>query len=102
MDYLIKDHEDIVKSSKLIIYAARLELDPSGYGELAKNPNTGNVYLWLEDYPFTLFIDFNLDLQACWSNPETGEEHFKTVNTRTTLNSLKKWIKSLEEKLECK
>ena len=44
------------KVALLITKASDLGMDISGYGEAAENQHSGNVYLWLEDYPFTLFI----------------------------------------------
>lgn len=86
------------KMALLIIKAADLEMDLSGYGEIAVNPQSGNVYLWLEDYPFTLFIGRGgLDrVQACWSDPYTGEEEFIEAHDMT-LHDLETWAEELNE-----
>ena len=62
----------------------RLNLDLEGYGELGLNENSGNVYLWLEDTPFTLFMPINceLKLKDVWVmaiNNETGEEFERDI-----------------------
>ena len=63
------------KIAKILTKAADLGMDLSGYGEASENQNSGYVYLWLEDYNFTLFISLGSDeVQAVWSNPIDGEE----------------------------
>ena len=63
------------KAALLITKASDLGMDVSGYGEAGENQNSGNVYLWLEDYPFTLYIGLGSDtIYANWSNPNNGEE----------------------------
>ena len=63
------------KVALLITKASDLGMDVSGYGEAGENQNSGNVYLWLEDYPFTLYIGLGSDtIYANWSNPNNGEE----------------------------
>ena len=63
------------KVALLITKASDLGMDISGYGEAGENKNSGNVYLWLEDYPFTLYIGLGSDtIYANWSNPNNGEE----------------------------
>ena len=63
------------KVALLITKASDLGMNISGYGEAGENQNSGNVYLWLEDYPFTLYIGLGLDtIYANWSNPNNGEE----------------------------
>ena len=86
------------KMALLIIKAAEMEMDLSGYGETAVNPHSGNVYLWLEDFPFTLFIGCGgLDrVQACWTNPYTGEEEFIEAHD-LTLHDLETWAGELND-----
>jgi hypothetical protein len=33
-----------------------LNLDLDGYGEIGVNQNSGNVYLWIENYNFSLVL----------------------------------------------
>jgi hypothetical protein len=63
------------KIGLLITKASELGMDVSGYGFADENNTSGNVYLWLEDYPFTLYIGLGSDtIYALWSNPNDGEE----------------------------
>ena len=63
------------KIGLLITAASELGMDISGYGFADENQSSGNVYLWLEDYPFTLYIGLGSDdIYASWSNPENGDE----------------------------
>jgi hypothetical protein len=63
------------KVALLITKASDLGMDISGYGQAGENQNSGNVYLWLEDYPFTLYIGLGSDtIYANWSNPIDGSE----------------------------
>lgn len=63
------------KVALLITKASDLGMDISGYGEAGENQNSGNVYLWLEDYPFTLYIGLGSDtIYANWSSPIDGSE----------------------------
>ena len=73
-------------------------MDISGEGEAAENQNSGAVYLWLEDYPFTLYIGLGgVDtVYALWSSYECErEEEIKT--TGETLHSLTAWANDLSD-----
>jgi len=89
------------KAIYLTEVAEKLDMDVEGYGELAVNPNSGYTYLWLEDYPFTLYmpIDCELnvdDVMVMWSSPEDGEE-FEIELENKTQEDLFKWVKEREE-----
>jgi hypothetical protein len=80
------------KIGMLITKAAELGMDVSGYGNADVNLNSGNVYLWLEDYGFTLYIGLNSDeIFASWSDPENGEEIEVEVGTMS-LEDLNHWV----------
>jgi hypothetical protein len=87
---------ELRKSALLITEASRLGMDISGYGEIGVNQSNGNVYLWLEDYPFALFIDLGSDdIQACWTDSNNGHEEFINVDVNangTCLNDLYEWV----------
>lgn len=84
------------KIGLLIVCAANLGMDISGYGDAEENQNSGNVFLWLEDYPFTLYIGLGSDtIYAMWSNPDDGEEHEIAVGSQS-LDDLCDWCYSLE------
>ena len=88
------------KIGLLITKAAELGMNVGGYGEADENPNSGNVYLWPEDYPFTLFIGLWSDcIYAVWSNPENGDEVETAVGCHT-LQSLSDWAESLYNQMQ--
>ena len=86
------------KVALLITKASELGMDISGYGEAAENPHSGRVYLWLEDYPFALYIGLGgIDTvyASCASNEDGHEEDIKT--TGETLTSLINWAEALSD-----
>ena len=86
------------KIAKILTKATDLGMNLSGYGEASENTSSGHVYLWLEDYPFTLFISLGADeVQALWSDPENGEETEIAVG-ELSLNDLIEWDASLTHK----
>lgn len=88
------------KIGLLITKAADLGMDVSGYGFADENTNSGNVYLWLEDYSFTLYIGLGSDeIYALWTNPENGEE-IETETEGKTLAELEDWASDLATKAE--
>lgn len=88
---------ELRKIALLMTKASDLGMDLSGYGFADMNPNSGHVYLWLEDYPFTLFISLGSDdIWALWSNPEDGEEVVTNVIDEMTLDNLYDWVQQLE------
>ena len=91
---------ELRKAGLLITEAIRLGMDISGFGELSVNQSSGNVYLWLEDYLFTLLIGpSDDDLMACWYNSNNGEEEF-TETAGLTLDLLNTWAYDLEEEAQ--
>ena len=90
------------KVALLITKASELGMDISGYGEAAENQNFGNVYLWLEDYPFTLYIDLGSDkVYANWSS--SLNDHEESMDTAfvtkglISLADLTKWANDLTD-----
>lgn len=83
------------KVALLITKASDLGMDVSGYGEAAENQTSGNVYLWLEDYDFTLYIGLGSDtVWASWSSPYDGEET-ETETGGMSLFDLEQWAQNL-------
>jgi len=83
---------EVRKAGLLLTRAAELGMDVTGYGELAVNPNTGNVYLWLEDYAFTLYIGLGSDsIIALWTSSEDGTEEEYPLEACTSLYTLNDW-----------
>lgn len=88
------------KVGLLIVKASELGMDLSGYGFADENCNSGNVYLWLEDYPFTLYIGLGSDtIYALWTNPNDGEE-IETEIEGKTLSELEDWAAQLYSESE--
>ena len=88
------------KIALLITKASELGMDISGYGFADENQNSGNVYLWLEDYQFTLYIGLGSDdIYASWSNPMNGDEEEIEVGTKT-LAQLELWAEQLYTEAE--
>ena len=89
------------KVGALLVRAGKLGMDVSGYGCADENPNSGYVYLWLEDYNFTLYIDILWSgIFAMYTNSEDGEETEMEVEATTTLCEINDWVATLEEECE--
>ena len=88
------------KIGLLITKAADLGMDVGGYGFAGENQNSGNVYIWLEDYPFCLYIALCSDdeIMVNWTNPDDGEEHDISVGTKD-LSDIYEWCNELSS--EC-
>jgi hypothetical protein len=88
------------KIAKILTKASDLGMDLSGYGEASENTSSGHVYLWLEDYPFTLFISLGADeVQALWVSPDNGEETEFPVGSMS-LSDLEKFTWFLDKQAE--
>ena len=81
----------------LLQTAAKLGIEISGYGELAVNQQSGNTYLWLEDYIRTLYLDCceKTSVSVLWTCPNCGDESTRTLNKLDTIESLDEWASSL-------
>jgi hypothetical protein len=83
------------KIGLLITKASDLGMDIGGYGEASENTSSGNVYLWLEDYSFTLYIGLGSDsIYALWTNSNDGEEIEVEVGSMS-LFDLQAWADDL-------
>jgi hypothetical protein len=88
------------KVALLVTKASDLGMDLSCYGVADENQTSGNVYLWLEDYPFTLYIDLGSDdINACFTDVETGEEEVLFNIADKDLSYLMQWCDDAELKL---
>lgn len=84
------------KAALLITKASDLGMDLSSYGEVAENDRSGNVYIWLENYPFALYIDLGSDnIKACWNSAMTDREEIIEVGNQC-LFELESWAYGLE------
>ena len=89
------------KVGALLVRAGKLGMDVSGYGFADENPKSGYVYLWLEDYNFTLYIDISWSgIFAMYTNSDNGEESEMEVEANTTLREINNWVATLEEECE--
>jgi hypothetical protein len=87
---------EIRKAALLITEASRLGMDLGGYGEIDVNQYSGNVYLWLEDYPFALYIGLGSDkIIAVFNDPETGDEEEREVTSEDNAHTLTEWTETL-------
>jgi hypothetical protein len=94
-------NKQLRKIALLMTKASDLGMNLSSYGFADENQNSGYTYLWLEDYPFTLFMASNSEeVWACWSNPEDGEETVTNVIDEMTLDNLYDWVADLEQQTE--
>jgi hypothetical protein len=85
------------KIGLLIAKASELGMDVGGYGFADENTSSGNVYLWLEDYSFTLFIGLGSDtIYALWTNFNDGEE-IETEVEEKSLQDLWDWANALHD-----
>lgn len=83
----------------LIRHALRLDMDISGYGEVGVNESTGNIYIWIEDYNFSLYMGPESDLiiediYAVWSDPYNGMEEEMELKKTTRLIDIEEWARS--------
>lgn len=85
------------KAALLITKASDIGMDLSGYGFADENPNSGNVYLWLEDYSFCLFMgpSGSDSIWANWVDGDTGEEE-EIEASGMNLTELEAWVEELE------
>lgn len=83
------------KVALLILKASELGMDVSGYGFADENTSSGNVYLWLENYSFTLYIGLGSDtIYASWSSFLDGREE-ETETEGKILEDLWAWSNAL-------
>ena len=95
------DSKQFKNAGYLLVKAGALGMDLNGYGNLAYNNRSGNTYLWLEDYNFTLFIsDFDSTIKALYSCPYDGEEVER--NAGNSLEKLEAWALRQSDKSEKK
>ena len=92
---------ELSKAIYLIKTAKRLCMNLNSYGEIAVNPNSGYTYIWLEDYPFTLYmgIDCRLNEYDVWvlhTNSEDGEETERRLSDFDCIEEIYDWVESLE------
>lgn len=55
------------------------------------NSSNGNVYVYNEFEPYSLFIDLADNLMACKTDYETGEEEFLELKGNESKQELEEW-----------
>lgn len=88
------------KAGYLLVVAGNLNMELDGSGVVDVNENSGYVYLWLEDYSFTLYMPIccelvKSDVWALWSD-DTGFEYSMRLLESTTLTEINQWVYALE------
>jgi len=98
---------EIEKAASLLTTARQIGMNIRGYGELAVNQSSGYTYLWLEDYPFCLYLPISFEgevrdnIWVQWSDPMNGEEEemlltdFETEGDNT-LTKILYWCNELD------
>ena len=93
-------HNAIRKGALLMTKADDLGMRLDCYGELGENQSSGHVYLWLEDYNFTLYIDLGSDdIKALWSSPVDGREEIISIDGMGYLD-IEEWSFDLDNQVE--
>ena len=92
---------ELTKAIYLIKAAKKLCMNFNCYGEIDVNPSSGYTYLWLEDYPFTLYMEIDCrlndnDVWVMYTNLEDGEETERRLSEFDNIEEIYDWAESLE------
>ena len=90
-------NNELRKAALLMLKACEMNMDLTSYGEVGVNEHSGNVYLWVEDYPFALYIPLGErnTVYAIWMNSDNGDE-IETPVKYKSLDQLIKWCDALD------
>jgi hypothetical protein len=90
-------NNELRKAALLMLKACEMNMDLTSYGEVGVNESSGYVYLWLEDYAFTLYIPPSQrnTVYALWTNTNNGDE-IETPVKYKSLDQLIKWCTALD------
>jgi len=107
MEFKIENMCDWERKKAIFLMGVAEELGYSlkDYGEVALNENSGYVYVWSENYNFSLYMPINCELQksdvlALWSNSNNGNEEEMNLTEDTTLKDIEEWANNLEKGIE--
>jgi len=89
------------KAIHLLSVAQKLKMDLNGYGELGVNQTNGNTYIWLEDYPVSLYMPIHCELTwddviVLWTNMDNGDEVEESLAAFNNIDDIYEWVKELE------
>jgi len=90
------------KAVFLMGIAEDLGIKLNGYGEVAVNSNSGYVYIWNENFNFSLYMPINCELKknevvALWTNSENGNEETFNLKKNTNLSDIENWATKQEK-----
>jgi hypothetical protein len=81
----------------------KLNMDLSDYGFCDVNQSNGNVYIWSESYPFSLYLPINCELTesnviVLYTDSHHGDETEQWLNNFNDIDDIYKWIEKIENK----
>ena len=84
-----------------------LNIDLSEYGLIGVNSNSGNVYLWVESYPFCLYLPINCeltinDIYVSYTNFFNGEESEESLSNFKDTDEIIDWCDKIEREFKYK
>ena len=90
------------KAVFLMGVAEDLGISLNDYGEVAVNSSSGYVYIWSENYNFSLYMPINYELKksdvvALWTSSKDGEEREFNLKEDTTLEEIEKWAEEQDK-----
>ena len=102
IDTKYMSRKQLLNVGRLIIKAGELDFPiDSAMTQIGYNTTYGNVYLWCEDVPYTIFIsDFDSAIKALYSCPYDGEEVERNCSNDEV--KMMKWAERLQAKSEKK
>ena len=92
---------ELEKGLYLINIASKLKMELNEYTIIDVNNNSGYVYLWDENYNFSLYMPINCDLikadvYALYTNFENGKESEISLKDITHVNQILDWCEFIE------
>lgn len=92
---------ELEKGLYLINIASKLKMELNEYTIIDVNNNSGYVYLWCENYNFSLYMPINCDLikadvYALYTNFENGEESEISCKDFTHVSQIEDWCEEVE------
>lgn len=102
IDTKYMSRKQLLNVGRLIAKAGELDFPiDSSMTQVGYNTTYGNVYLWCEDIPYTIFVsDFDCKIKALYTCPYDGEEVER--NAGNSLDKLELWCERLRAKSDKK
>jgi uncharacterized protein (DUF302 family) len=91
---------ELEKALYLIKVANQINMEFSEYTIIGVNNNSGYVYLFDDNYNFTLYMPFNCDLikgdvYAQYTDFDNGEEYEIDLSTISDVSQIENWINKI-------